>query len=119
MIYSYTISTPANTPKSAKQETKIALAKGVIHKIEIDFPPGNLGKLHVAIRGGLEQIFPSNESSDLIGDDRLISFPEYYEILTAPYEMTVETWNESLNNAHSISIRIGLLPRQYVLRRTI
>jgi len=119
MIYSFYISTPKNTTKADRQQTTLKLSKGVIYKIEIMFPPGNGGTLHLGLREGLHQVWPSNPDEYFFGDNRLISFPEYYPIVSEPYTLIAETWNESLNNAHILSITIGVLPRKHVVRRII
>lgn len=117
MIYAFNISTPLNTTEANKKSTALRLGRGVIHKVEIDFPPGSQGTLHIAIRRGLNQVWPTNPADYFAADDRLISFPEYYELLWPPFRLVAETWNESLNNAHTVTIRIGLLKRQHALRR--
>jgi len=81
MIYRFAITTPEKTYETAKKETVFKLARGVIYKIEFDFPPGPQGTLHLAIRRELHQIWPTNPDGDFAADDRLISFPEYYELL--------------------------------------
>ncbi len=119
MIYRFSITTLKGTTATARKETILSLRKGVIHRIEIDFRPGNLGTLHLAIRRGARIIWPSNPNESFSTDDRLITFNEYYELFFAPYHLVAETWNESKNINHELVIRIGLLPRKHVVGRII
>ncbi len=119
MIYNFDITTPANTPATAKKETTLKLARGVIHQIDIVFPPGPAALLHVTINDALHQRWPTNSDKDFASDDDAISFREFLELKEEPFLLTAWTWNESTDYAHSVLIRIGLLPRRFVLRRLL
>jgi len=119
MIYRFSITTPASTTTAAKQKTILQLARGIIHRIEIDFPAGSMGALHLGIYRGLHQVWPSNTGEEFSADNREIVFAEYYEMFWTPYILEAHTWNESLNNDHELIIRIGLLQRKHVLRKII
>lgn len=119
MIYRFGISTPASTTKQSPQKTLLKLTRGIVYKFDVDFPAGSQGALHVVLKDGNSQVWPTNPEEDFAADDRLITFPEHHELLRGPYRLTAETWNESLNNAHIVIIRIGVLARKFVLRRII
>lgn len=117
MIYRYGISTPASTLEANKQKTILKLERGVIHQIDIDFPPGPVGLCHVHINNALHQVWPTNQGEDFAGDDVHISFREHLEIVHPPFELEVYTWNLDDTNEHTIVIRLGILARKFILKR--
>jgi hypothetical protein len=114
MIYSFSISTPANTPESAKIDTQLKIAYGIIHSVEIQFPPGPCGLLHIHINDALHQLFPYNASEDFASDNETISFREFIPALIEPYILTAHTWNLDDTYAHLIIIRIGILTPEII-----
>jgi hypothetical protein len=110
MLYNFKITTPANTLASAKQKTTIKLAYGVIHQIDVQFPPGPSGLLHCHINDAIHQIAPYNTDEDFASDNVNISYREFLPLLFEPYIMTVFTWNLDDTYEHSVIIRIGILP---------
>lgn len=119
MIYSWSISTPANTAEADKQKTILPLGSGVIHQLDILFPPGPAGLLHLQINDAIHQVWPTNPEESFAADGDMITFREYHELLEEPYELQAWTWNEDDTYDHTVLIRIGLLRRRFVLRRLI
>jgi len=117
MIYSFDISTPANTPDTDIQKTDLKLTRGVIHQLDIVFPTGCAGLLYVAINLGLFQIWPTNPDEYFHTDGETISFREHFELIFEPYILTVHTYNLDEEYSHSVIIRLGILPRKFILRR--
>jgi len=109
MIYDFEISTPANTARTAPVETTLELTPGVIHKLDILFPPGPAGLLHMVIMRELTQLWPSNPDGNFASDDEVISYPEYYDLLEAPHELQAVTWNEDDTYDHIVHVRFGIL----------
>lgn len=119
MIYRLGITTPANTPEADKQRTNLKLTAGTIHQIDILFPPGPSGLLHVQINRGLSQIWPSNPDESFAADNNVISFNENYEILQEPVQIEVYTWNLDDTYDHQVIVRIGLLRKKSILQRIL
>ena len=117
MIYSFTILTPKNTPETDKQKTTLKLTKGIIHQIDIMFPSGPRRVMRLHINDALHQVWPSNPEASFGSDNETISFREHVEISREPYSLTAYTWNTSTKWDHTIVIRLGLLKRQFILRR--
>ncbi len=117
MIYRFGISTPANTSKGNQQKTVLKIARGIIHQLEVIFPSGPGGLLHVKINRGLHQVWPSNSDEAFASDNESLSFREHLELLTEPYKLEVYTWNEDDTYPHSVIIRLAILPRKFILRR--
>ena len=114
MIYRFGISTPANTLESAKKETILRVAKGIIHHLDVQFPPGPSGTLHLHIDNNLHQIFPYNTDESFAADNVNISFRDFIPLLIAPFELKAFTWNEDTVNAHVVIIRLGILPSRII-----
>lgn len=117
MIYRFNISTPANTAESAKQKTVLKVSRGVIHQLDIVYPPGPSGLLHLQIAKALHQLWPSNPSGSFAADQNMITFREHYELMTDPFQLEAYTWNLDDTHDHSVIIRLGILPRKNILRR--
>lgn len=110
MIYAFSISTPANTSVASPVKTTLALEKGVLTSLEVNFPPGPAGLLSVVLLREGSQVFPKS-SGDFHGDDRIfrynrISFPLLFE----PYELYAHTWNTDDTYAHVADIYIVIEP---------
>ncbi len=110
MIYRFGITTPANTASTAKKETRLKIASGIVHQIDIRFPPGPQGLLHIHINDALHQVWPINPDEDFAAAGEVISFREFIPILTEPYELQAFTWNEDDTHEHLVIVRLGILP---------
>jgi len=112
MFYDFSLTIPANTPQSSPQRQRIKLTQGVIHKVEIQFPSGCAGLVHVLIRDLEQQVWPTNRDGSFASDNYVISFIEFYELKEPPYEFELEGWNEDDTFDHTITFRFGVLPRE-------
>lgn len=115
MLYSFTISTPANTLSTAKKTTVLKLCKGILHKIYIIFPPGPQSHLHLTINRAVHQVFPTNAEENFALDSAIIESPEHYELEQPPYELTALTWNTDDTLDHSVIVLIGILEKKYIV----
>jgi len=110
MVFRYSILTPANTAATAKKKTILKIAHGIITQIDIQFPSGPQGLLHLHINNSLHQIFPFNTGEDFASDSVLITFREHIPHLVEPFELQAYTWNLDDTYEHIIIIRVGILP---------
>ena len=114
MFYVKYIQTPANTPRLSPKTTRIKMWGGVIHRVEIMFPPGPQGLLHVQLFHGGHQIFPSTHGQSFAGDDETISFNDFYKLEPGFNTLIIKTWNEDDTYDHVCRVRIGVLPEWVV-----
>lgn len=114
MIYNYPIVTPANTAINDLQITPIKLAYGVIHKLDVMFPPGCVGLVGLAIHTALHQVWPTNTGDFFVADGETISFRESHALLFEPWELHVKTYNLDDTYSHTVHVRIGILPPEVV-----
>lgn len=123
MIYTYSATIPKNTLVTAKHRTDLPLCRGIIHKIEVQFPVGCSGVLRAHINDALNQVWPTNGNSYFASDGHVISFDESYEMLIKPYLLTLWSWNISTEFSHEITVNIGILPKKnlvhYILPEAI
>lgn len=115
MFYETRITTPANTPQDEAKETIIKVQSGIIHRIEVQIPPGARGLSHAQIYYHEHQIFPSNLEGFFTGDNTSISFKDHFKINTLPLQLKILTWNDDDTFQHDIIIRIGILPESVLL----
>jgi len=114
VIYSWDLTTPANTPENVPKEWTLEMAYGVIHQVNIIFPAGCCGLARIKIFRGVNQVWPSNPESSFAGDDEVVSFREFFSLETKPYQLEAITWNEDDTYDHTIIVRLGLLRREYL-----
>ena len=117
MIYSKAISTPKDTKKTGLKKTPLRITKGLVYKVEFDFPPGPAGLMGVAVFDGLYCVWPSNMGEFFTGDDTLVSFDDLYLKEAAPYVLDVYTYNEDDTHAHMVNVRLGLVSKKVYMAR--
>jgi len=87
------------------------LVHGIIHQVEVGFPPGCAGLVHVAIFRFEHQAWPTNPDDEFAWDDYNVKIErEFFGLTTRPYELTLRAWSEDSTFAHTITCRLGLKP---------
>ena len=104
------ISTPKNTLDSDPLQTTIKLTKGRLTGGSIYFPSGPAGKLHFIARIGVHQIIPFNTGQNLRLDDCTMPLSLGIDLLEPPFEIICETWNDSTEFAHALTLILHLDP---------
>lgn len=112
------VTTAANTARADAVVTKLLLAPGVIHRVDVRIPPGCAGLLHCHVNHGIYQISPTRDG-DWHGDDERISYNEHYDLSGGPYEVTIHTWNLDETYEHEIIVGVGVLSSWVLLPLTI
>jgi hypothetical protein len=112
MIFAPIINTPANTYETDKIRTRLDVIIGLIYQIEVYFPPGPSGLLHVQIFDSNYQIYPSDSDSSFIGDNNSFSFPDLYAKNDKPAYLDIYTWNLDDTYDHYCQIRIGMASKE-------
>jgi len=110
MIYNFSVSVATTNTATAPLKTTHKLTHGIIHKLDIVFPPGCLGLVGIAIFNGLHQLWPTNPTEYFISDDETISFREHYELIEEPFELYSVGYTMDDTYDHTIVLRIGILP---------
>ena len=110
MFYEFRITTPANTLSSAPLETLLQLDAGAITALELLFPPGCVGLLHLTLNDERHQLWPSNADADIAGDTFPVRWAESLELTDAPYVLRADTWNDDDSYEHTVTIRVEFIP---------
>lgn len=110
MIFVFDITTPANTPATAKLVTSLPLAAGKIDHCELHFPPGVNALAHIQITGGLHQYFPTNPDGNFSSGQETIAWDEDITLAPGGTILTAYTWNDDTSWDHTITVRIHVIP---------
>ncbi len=117
MVFSVSITTGNNTLKVNSTKTVLKVAKGLVYRLEVEFPPGCSGLLHCQIFDGNYQVYPSSQQDSFHSDARVIGFDDLYLKTAAPFEFVVKTWNLDEINAHKVQVRIGIASSEAFMSR--
>ena len=112
MIFAWDITIPANTSVTKPKTEILKLSKGVITKVEIKFARGCHGMVRVRLLHQEAQLVPLSRGEWVTGDNEAVSFPEYFELWTTPYQLKFVGCSPGTTYSHVITVRIGVLPRQ-------
>jgi len=110
MIYEKRITIPANTPQTAPTLERFRVHPGTLEQVEIEFPTGCAGLVHVQILYQDVQTWPSSLDQDFSGNGSYLVFKETLEVVKAPFEFTIRGWNEDDTYSHTPIIRLQITP---------
>ena len=108
MLYSTSLTIPANTAENSKAETTLKVSAGTIVKIGILIPPGHAGLAHLQIFDGGHQILPSTEGQNIKGDDIYLPSKEEYELKPGGTILTLKGWNTDTIFQHEFIVYIWI-----------
>ncbi len=104
------ISTPKETTESNPLITTVKLTKGRLVGGSLYFPSGPAGKLHFIARIGVHQIIPFNTGQNIRLDDCVFPLSLGIDLLEPPFELICETWNDSTQYAHALTLVLNIEP---------
>lgn len=105
MHYNFDLTIPKNTVITAEQSSIVTLNYGILRKVDIFFPDGCAGLVHVRILRWNSIVFPSNPDNYYTDNDYHLSFEEYYPILAEPFTLELRGYSEDNFRSHTISFR--------------
>ncbi|MBU1213562.1 MAG: hypothetical protein KJ587_20195 [Alphaproteobacteria bacterium] len=108
MFYKYELEILTTNTKSNPAELEIKLPFGVIHHVEIYFPPGCEGEAKAKIEHAELQIWPSNPKEWFAGDEFPIVFNEDYRLEEDFNILKLYGYNDDTVNSHTVTFRIGV-----------
>jgi hypothetical protein len=117
MIYDFPITVAITNTEGAPEVSEIKLTHGVIHRLEVEFPAGQVGLIHVAVDHMGHQVWPSNPGGSFASDDHVVAFDDYYPLLSAPYKLKIRAWTDGTTYSHVVKVRLGLLPESLAKKR--
>lgn len=110
MDYVYDLPIPANTPRESPEELELELTTGIVHLVEIGFPPGPADKVYVAVRQGLHQVWPTNPGGSYHWDDRVYTRREHYPIGRDAPPLVLQGWSPGAKKPHTVQFSFSILP---------
>lgn len=109
MFYRYSLTVPPLQSILTPVSTTMVLSHGIVHQVEVSFPPGCAALVHASIWHLERQVWPTNMGSDFAWDDyTIVMRNETFGLTTHPYELTLRGWSEDDIFPHEIACRIGI-----------
>ncbi len=112
MIYSKEFTLPANTAIASPRHATILVSKGLVYRVEFQFPAGCAGLAGLIVSDGGFQIWPSSLGEWFVGDDQVIAFDDMYLKSSEPWQFDLWGFNLDDTYPHTLYIRIGLSDRE-------
>jgi len=110
MLFTFRVTSPANTPEASPAKTSLKLRSGVITKISVLIPPGHVALAHMAIFHGETQIMPWGDGQWLEGENETVEWAPDYPLTSEPAELEARAWNEDEAYAHTFYVRVWVDP---------
>jgi hypothetical protein len=109
MFYEFALTIPANTPATSPLEQTVQLSPGTISYVEIQFPRGTVGLVHVRVRRTLHQVWPTNPDGDIAAEGVNVSWSDDYDLSEPPFELTLSGYNLDDSFPHTITFRFQVV----------
>ena len=109
MLYEYSLTIAANTPEAAPATLAAPLAPGTVARVDVQFPSGCVGLVHVQIWRREHQVWPGNLDGDISAEGMVVSWPEDQDLDDEPFAVQLRGWNEDDTFPHKITFRFALL----------
>jgi len=110
MFYDFAITVPKSRTEANPVEQVMKLTYGVIHRVEVQFPIGTQALAHCKLLHEEHQLFPTNPEGSFASDGYVIPIDDHFELFTEPYSLKAKCWNDDDTYAHTITVRVGILP---------
>jgi len=111
LIFAWDITITADTKAASPKTEILKLSKGVITKIEIKFARGCHGLVKVRLFHQESQLVPLSRGEWITGDDEAVSFPEFFELWTTPYQLKFRGCSPDTTYEHTVTVRVSVLPK--------
>lgn len=117
MVYRKAITTPASTTEGSPLSTDFQVTKGLVYSVEVYFPSGSEGLLHLAIYDGSYQCWPSTHGDSFIGDDIYLKYDDLYIKDKEPFKFVIKSWNDDDTYEHKVIVGIGFVSKDIYMAR--
>lgn len=92
--------------------SQLRITKGLVYKVEVQFPYGSAGLSGIAIFDGAFSVWPSNIGEFFTGDNVVISFEDLYLKEQPPYHFDIYAYNLDDTHKHKVFVRVGLVSKE-------
>lgn len=117
MIFCKSITAAVGRDASNPVIEDLIIAKGLIYRVEFDFPPGCCGLLNVRLFDGSYQVYPTSRDDSFHGDAAVIAFDDCYLKDTPPWIFRCVVWNNDDTWEHTVQIRVGIASSEAFMSR--
>ena len=107
--YSYEYTFEEGHSKQSQETLEMPCAWGTLTDVNISFPAGCHGVVHVHIDQELHQIFPTNAEADYALDNYTLLITDEYELIEGTRKIYLTGWNEGIY-PHKISVEFTVVP---------
>jgi len=107
--YSYEYTFEEGHSKQSQESLEMPCAWGTLTNMNISFPAGCHGVVHVHVDQELHQIFPTNAEADYALDDYTLPITDEYELIEGTRKIYLTGWNEGIY-PHKISVSFTVIP---------
>lgn len=111
MEFAYSITLPTDGTKATATVKSMPVSFGVVTNVQIVFPAGCWGLVHVKIFDDGHQLWPLNPEGEYAANNETINIEESYEIKALPAKFRFWGYNEDQIYTHTIDVRITVLPK--------
>jgi len=121
MIHTIPITVSSNVAPANPSVTILKLSACIITACAIEFPSGCSWLVGVRIKEKEHQLYPTTPDQWICSDGQLIRWDDNTQIVDAPYELVIETYNEDEIYDHTIRVYVDTqeLNPQVVTRTTV
>jgi len=117
VIYTLDFTIPITATAENPQHSVLQVTKGLVYRVEFQFPAGCAGLAYVAVFDGGFQLWPSTLGEFFHTDNFTIAFDEMYLKSSAPYQLDFYGFNLDETYPHTVYCRIGLADKDIFMAR--
>ncbi len=110
MNYELRLPVPKNTTKAAPVEDTLKTHPGVVTRVSVLWPERTAQLGHCQILRWGKVIWPPYDDMDFTGSGIPVEWNEEHELLDPPHEFVVRAWNDDDTYAHTVTVRVAVLP---------
>jgi len=104
MLFTNTLTVPANTPATSPASLDMTLAPGVVRRAWIEWKTGCAWRVHIRVMRELTQVLPVTPDESLNFDGYVFDCALNYEMVETPYELQIYGWSPGSIYAHTIRV---------------
>lgn len=114
MYYDFAVLVETKHKADSPKEEILTLTKGVIHRVEVEFPAGCRGQVYLKLLHREHQVWPTNPQGAFNGEGYTVPIDEHYKLTSEPYTLKAVAWGVDCGYEHTLTVRVGILPESVV-----
>lgn len=114
MYYDFAVLVERKHKVDSPKEETLKLTKGVIHRVEAEFPRGCRGQVYLKLLHQEHQVWPTNPDGSYNAEGYTVPIDEHYKLTSAPYALKAVAWGVDCGYEHTLTVRVGILPEEIV-----